>query len=156
MMSKKNLMKLEKRTMLDPVAYLAGGAVIVILVIVFLFQYLVSTPALQSKNNLDWYRRLLYFDYMFILFASGAAIILGCILVSLGYEKTKFLGVGFLLGGSAFFLIGFYYFDVIFNRPQLPSNVNEALIAVIATIFGLLLALAVAFIITVSMRKTVE
>lgn len=130
----------------DPFAYIVYGIVIAILTVVFVFQYLVTNPAFQTYDNLMWYRRLLYFDYMFLLFFTMTFIIGGGGLAILGYGINKKIGIVFLTTGIGMFCIGFYYFDQIFNRPQLPSCIYEALIAVFATIAGFATALLVSFV----------
>lgn len=143
-----------RKSKFDPIAYWAGIAIIIILALAFSFQYLVSSPAFQTNSNLVWYRRLLYFDYMFILFASMTAVVLGTGLLLLGHNKSRLVGAGFLLGGVIFGLTGLYYFEYIFNRPRLPSNIYESLTMVIATVAGFLITAGMAFIIIVFPRKT--
>jgi hypothetical protein len=137
-----------KKFKLDPFAYYIYSIVIFVMVIVFIFQFLVATPVIQSPEYLTWYRRFLYFDYMFLLFFSGTAVISGIFLAYLGYGSNRKIGAYFIVLGIVVFTLGFIYFDIWFPRPIYnPSNVYQALVSVLGTIAGFLAAILVAFIV---------
>jgi len=152
----KSIENIERKTKLDPLAWWTAIIILVILIVVFLFQYLVSNPLFQSEWNLEWYRRLLYFDYMFILFVSATAVILGSAIIIIAHRKKKYLGAGVLVGGILFGAIWIYYFKRIFEKPPFAGSFYDALTMVIATILGFMVVVGLVFIITVSFRKTME
>jgi hypothetical protein len=138
----------KKKFRLDPFAYYIYAGLIGVMATVFVFQYLVTTEFIQSPENMSWYRRFLYFDYMFLLFFSFTAIIGGLLLVYLGFGGNRKIGVYFTIIGILVFMIGFLYFDQIFPRPVYSvSNVYQALISVLGTIVGFFAAILVSFIV---------
>ena len=137
-----------KKLRFDPFAYYIYSGLILVLITVIFLQYLVTTAFIQSPENMEWYRRFLYFDYMFLLFFSLTAIFGGFLLVYLGHGKNKKNGIMFITLGILVFILGVLYFDQIFPRPiYIPSNVYQALISVIATIAGFFAAIIVAFVV---------
>jgi hypothetical protein len=137
-----------KKFKFDPFAYYIYTTVIAVLVVVIIFHYLVTIPYFQSLENLEWYRRFLYFDYMFLLFFSFTSIFLGFFLAYLGHGGNQKVGLYFMLIGLFVFILGFYYFNQLFPRPIYnPSNVFQAIVSVLATMAGFIAAILVAFIV---------
>ena len=137
-----------KKYKLDPFAYYIYVGMIAIITVVFMLQYLVTTPSIQSSENILWYRRFLYFDYMFILFFSVTAFLSGIFLSYVGFGGNKKIGIYFIIMGTAVFTLGFLYFDRIFPRAwNNPSNVYQALVSVMGTLLGLIVAIVVTFIV---------
>jgi hypothetical protein len=138
---------------IEPFAYYVYAVIIIAIVIVIIMHYLVTTPSIQSPENLNWYRRFLYFDYMFILFFSITSFIGGFIMAYMGFGGNRKIGIYFIVLSVIIFIMGFYYFDQIFPRPlNNPSNVYQALVSVLATISGFLAAILVAFLIIIKVR----
>ena len=140
----------EKKYKLDPFAYYIYAGMIAIITVVILLQYLVTTPSIQSSENILWYRRFLYFDYMFILFFSTTSLLSGMFLSYVGFGGNKKIGIYFITMGIAVFTIGFLYFERIFPRAwNNPSNVYQAFASVLGTLLGLVAAIVVTFIVII-------
>ena len=140
-----------KKLKLDPFAYYVYFGIVIVIAIFILLQYLVTTPFIQSQENMRWYRRFLYFDYMFLLFFSLSSVFIGIFLTYMKFEGGRMTGVYFVILGIVVFTLGFLYFDVYFFRPEYSiSNVYQALVSVIATGLGFIAAI---FVVASSMPK---
>ena len=153
----KNGTKALKKYRLDPFAYYVYTGIIIIIGIVLYLQYLVTTPLIQSPEYLPWYRRFLYFDYMFLLFTSVTAVLAGLFMMYVNFGGGKRIGAVFVAAGILVFVLGFYYFDQLFPRPIYnPSNVYQALVSVLGTILGFFAAIAVAFVVVVKVGSKIK
>lgn len=147
-MDMKSRKSIDKKYKLEPFAYYIYSGIISIFIIFIIFQYLVTTPYIQSQENLLWYRRFLYFDYMFLLFFSITAFFSGIFLTYVGFGGNKKMGIYFIILGILVFILGFYYFEEIFPRAwNNPSNVYQALVSVLGTISGFIISIIITFIV---------
>jgi hypothetical protein len=136
----------EKKYRLDPFAYYIYAGMIAIITVVVLLHFLVTTPSIQSSENVLWYRRFLYFDYMFILLFSATAFLSGLFLFYVDFGGNKKIGIYFIIMGIVVFTMGFLYFDRLFPRAwDNPSNVYQALVSVLGTLLGFVAAIMVTF-----------
>jgi hypothetical protein len=148
----------KRRMGFDPTAYALGGMVIGTLIVVLIIHTLLLQPYFQSYEQLLWYRRFLYFDYMFILFFSLTLLCGGFLIAFMGAgKKNKLIGGGFMIFGTLFITGGLYYFDKIFIRPKgIPSNVYEALVAVLSSTIALFTVIGIVFLLIWLMRQSVR
>lgn len=156
-MALNNRPKALKKYKLDPFAYYVYSGLIIIILIVLVLQYMVTTPLIQSPEYLPWYRRFLYFDYMFLLFSSATAFLAGAFMIYVRFGGNKKIGSYFITAGILVFILGFYYFDQVFPRPiHNPSNVYQALVSVLGTIAGFFAAIAVGFVVIVRIGAKIK